>query len=118
MKINDLPTEQKEQELLVRWLQLQYPHVLFCASAGGLRTTTRMAINMKRAGYRKGFPDLFIYEPRNGCAGLAIELKRSKGGQVSEHQHKWIEDLKKRGYSAYICYGFDEAKAIIEKYLE
>jgi len=28
----------------------------------------------------KGFPDLFFYEPRGEHHGLAIELKREKGG--------------------------------------
>jgi hypothetical protein len=114
----NLPTEQKEQELLVKWLKIQYPNVLFCASAGGMRTSLGTAIKMQRAGYSKGFPDIFIYEPRIGFHGLAIELKRKKGGVVSEEQQEWITKLAARGYMAYICQGAEQAVELITNYLE
>ncbi len=112
------PTEQKEQEIVVHWLKLQHPRVLFCASAGGMRVSMRTAIKMKAAGYSKGFPDVFIYEPCGGKLGLAIELKRQKGGVVSNEQKDWINALISRGYSAYICYGAAEAINAITAYLD
>jgi hypothetical protein len=117
MKVNKLETEQKVQETVIKWLLLQYPHALYCASAGGMRTSQGTAIKMKRAGYVKGFPDLFIYEPRGKYHGLAIELKREKGGQVSPEQNEWRNALESRGYCAYICRGFEEAREKIEWYL-
>ena len=53
---------------------------------------------------RKGFPDLFFYEPRQGFNGLAIELKRDKGRATPE-QKKWREQLTERGYRSVICKG-------------
>lgn len=117
-KKNSTPLEFAEQKSLVKWLDLQHPHILYCASAGGMRTSQGTASKMKASGYKKGFPDLFIYEPRSRYHGLAIEMKRKKGGEVSEEQEKWIDGLNSRGYLAYVCYGFDEAKAVITRYLE
>lgn len=108
--------EQETQVAVVTWLEAQYPGVLFCASAGGMRTSLRTAVKMKRAGYRKGFPDLFIYEPKRGYNGLAIELKKEEGGRVSDAQKGWIDSLRTRGYYAAVCEGFDEAVSTIEAY--
>ena len=69
----------------------------------------------KRTGYVAGFPDLFIYEPKGGFNGLAIELK-VKGNYASPKQKAWIQKLKDRGYMAEVCTGFDQAKKIIDKY--
>lgn len=110
------PLEQVEQEAVARYLDTQYPNVLYCASAGGLRTSLRSAVKMKKAGYKKGFPDLFIYERNGWQCGLAIEMKR-KGGVVSKEQQEWLDRLQKNDYATAVCYGFDEAKRVIDDYL-
>lgn len=104
------------QVQLIDWLEMRFPGALFCASAGGMRTSLRTAARMKAAGYRKGFPDLFIYEPRVSFHGLAIELK-TETGKPSPEQNEWIDGLAKRGYVATICYGYEEARQAIEFYL-
>lgn len=71
---------------------------------------------MKAAGYRAGFPDLFIYEPRGEFHGLAIEMKRDKKSRVSESQKEWIEALNERGFRGVVCYGFDDAVSVIDSY--
>ena len=103
------------QVALVTRFELTYPGLRFCASAGGMRTTKRTAIKMKRSGYRKGFPDLFFYEPRKGYNGFAMELKAEKG-KASKEQKEWIADLSARGYFATICRDFDDAKTTIQHY--
>ena len=50
------------------------------------------AHRMKLTGYKKGFPDMFFYEPRQGFNGLAIELKRDMGS-ASPEQKKWGEQI-------------------------
>jgi len=101
---------------VVKWLELNYPDALFCASAGGMRTTMRTAVKMKRAGYRKGFPDLFIYEPSRGYNGCAIELKIYTGGKVSPEQKAWIKALNDRNFFAAVCRGYDDATTTIKHY--
>jgi len=69
-------TEERQQEALVTYIQLQYPAVRYCASLGGqyqqYQSQRSKAI---KTGYVKGFPDLQITEARKGFHGLFIELK-------------------------------------------
>ena len=80
----------------------------------------------KEAGNTKGWPDLWISEPRNGFSGLFIELKsetarvyRKDGAPASEHialQVQTIKELKARGYEAVLCVGYEAAKQAIDDY--
>jgi hypothetical protein len=109
-------SESNQQEIVIKYLRLAYPDALYCASAGGMRTSYLQAIKMKRTGYVKGFPDLFIYEPRGEYHGLAIEMKKEKGGTASPEQKRWQDDLRNRGYCSYICKGSEEAIKQIDEY--
>lgn len=109
-------SEANQQEIVVKHLRLAYPNVLYCASAGGMRTSYLQAIKMKRTGYVKGFPDLFIYESNQDYKGLAIEMKKEKGGVASPEQKWWQEQLRNRGYASYICRGNEEAIKVIDEY--
>jgi len=109
-------SESNQQEIVIKYLRLAYPDALYCASAGGMRTSYLQAIKMKRTGYVKGFPDLFIYEPRNEYNGLAIEMKKEKGGVASPEQKRWQEQLRNRGYASYISKGSEEAIKQIDEY--
>jgi hypothetical protein len=109
-------SEANQQEIVIKYLRLAYPYVLYCASAGGMWTSYLQAIKMKRTGYVKGFPDLFIYEPNQDYHGLAIEMKKEKGGVVSPEQKSWQEQLRNRGYASYICKGNEEAIKVIDEY--
>jgi hypothetical protein len=101
------------QIAVINHLKLQYPKALYCASAGGMRTSMGTAKKMKASGYVKGFPDIFIYEPIGDIHGMAIEMKTRKGKPTKE-QKEWQIKLEERGYLSYICNGFDEAKEIID----
>ena len=90
--------EQHMQEWYAMWLRLQ--NVLFCASAGGMRTSMTTGIKMKKAGYQKGFPDMIILEPRAGWHGMFAELKVKT--KPSKEQELWERDLREHGYFAVI----------------
>lgn len=111
------PLEDSVQKAVVNYLKYAYPTALYCASAGGVRTSYKQAVKMKATGYVKGFPDLFIYEARHGYNGLAIELKTEKG-VASPEQKQWQQKLIERGYQAHICKGFDAAILAIDAYLK
>lgn len=112
-----VPREDEEQKRVILFLRVNYPLILFCASAGGMRTSMKQAMKMKATGYVSGFPDLFIYEPRGMYHGLAIEMKRIKGGAVSSEQKEWQQKLRDRNYKAEICKGAVSAMKIIQEYL-
>ena len=71
-------------------------------------------------GLKKGVPDNFIAEPRGKYNGLFIELKRAKKSlsKKSEEQKRWIKALNEKGYKAVFCYGAEEAKREVLKYLD
>ena len=109
-------SESNQQEIVVKYLRLAYPDALYCASAGGMWTSDSQRIKMARTGYVKGFPDLFIYEPRGEFHGLAIEMKKVKGSKIEPEQVQWQEQLRNRGYASYICKGNEEAIKVIDEY--
>ncbi|MNE71242.1 VRR-NUC domain protein [compost metagenome] len=62
-------------------------------------------------------PDLQLLTPRHGFAGLIIEMKRVKGGQLSQEQADWLDWLNAQGFCAVVCKGFDAARETIQGYL-
>jgi hypothetical protein len=113
-------TEYELQKGICKYLDLN--NVLYCGSMGGqYQVHFSQRIKAKKSGYKKGFPDLFIYEisriEDTIYAGLAIELKTKKGRPTKE-QIEWMNNLNERGYMATICTGIDEALEVINKYLK
>lgn len=105
------------QVALVQWLQCQHPKALFTASAGGMRTSIGTAVKMKRAGYKKGCPDILVFEPRDTMHGAFLELKRP-GGRSTPEQETFVRSLQERGYACKVCYGFEEAREWLDAYLK
>ena len=110
-------SEQGLQVAVAGYLRMKVKDILFNGSPGGIRTSITQARKMKAAGYKKGWPDLLILEPRGEYHGLAIELK-VKGNYASIHQKEVISKLRERGYKAEVCTGFDQAKETIDKYFD
>ena len=107
--------EYQLQKAVCKYLDLQ--NVLYCGSMGGqYQVHFSQRIKAKKSGYKKGFPDLFIYEPRGSYHGLAIELKTGYN-KASKPQLYWQKELIKRGYKAEICTGIDEELDTINTYL-
>jgi hypothetical protein len=108
-----------EQSVVANYLRTKYrDSILWTAAASGLRSFWSAVVRMKMAGLNRGVPDLLIFEPRGNRVGLAIEMKRKTGGQLSPEQKWWLSELEKRNWVAVVCNGADEAIAEIEKYLE
>ena len=103
------------QVLIVDHLEEMDPQPLFSATVGGFRVAMHTALKMKQAGYKKGIPDLLIFEPRNGYVGLALEVK-TMVGRASEHQKDWQEKLRARGWKAEICKGLNACIECIDEY--
>ena len=116
------PTEADEQTTLFEWAELQsgrYPELklLYHVPNGGSRNKIEAA-RLQAQGVKAGVPDLCLPVARGGNHGLYIELKRQRGGRISEEQVRWIEELMKQGYSAAICRGWQEAARTIVEYLQ
>ncbi len=120
-----LPTEEQEQMKLFAWVDFELRTgrgdpmlcMLFHVPNGGKRGKAEAA-RFKAQGVKSGVPDLCLPVPRGGYHGLYIELKRLAGGTVSREQKEWIENLRRLGYRAEVCKGWEAAAEVIEGYLK
>jgi len=109
--------EEQNQIIVVNYLRKFKPDILFTtAGAAGERLSMMKAIRVKRMGYTAGTPDLMIFEARKKYHALFIEMKKTKGGVVSENQKAFLKKLNENGYKAVVCHGAQEAISEIEKY--
>lgn len=111
-----LPTEEQEQAEVCRYLDLIGAD--YCAVPNGGHRHKAVAVKLKKAGVKAGVPDILIFnrvadDPE--CRGVAIEMKRLKGGQLSPHQKKWIERLSSLGWKCFVCHGAGEAVDVIQE---
>ena len=116
-----IPTEDQEQIMIFRWARLQcrvYPELamLYAVPNGGKRAMSTAKM-LKATGVKAGVPDMCLPVARGGYHGLYIELKRIRGGKVSEDKKAWIDALRENGYMAEVCYGCDDAIRRIKEYL-
>jgi hypothetical protein len=115
-----LELEHLEQCALIQWCEImssRYPvlELLFAIPNGGSRHPFE-AVKLKRAGVRRGVPDLFLPYPANYKHGLWLEMK-SPTGRVSPEQLWWSQKLTECGYQHNVCRSCQEAITIISEYL-
>lgn len=114
VRLRVIPSEDQEQIKLAAWLTKQ--GIRFYAIPNGGKRNLLEAVKLKRMGTMSGVPDLCIPIPSGRYHGLYIELKREKGGKVSESQSDWLAFLREKGYYAQVAKGFEEAKEMILHY--
>ena len=106
-----IPTEHEEQRTFIQWFRRKFPDVrIFAIPNGGARSPS-VACRLKAEGVSRGVPDLFIPAWR-----LFIEMKRVKGGVVSEDQYSWKEYLEANGYRVVICAGCEAAQKEVDEW--
>lgn len=125
-KADLLLTEAEEQRAFVSWCALRgiICHHSGNEIGGSSRALKIRAINMKRMGTSKGFPDLLVLVPITGINGhidayqmLAIEMKRKKGSTTSKEQKEWLKRLEMAGIPARVCKGCDAAIDFVNEYM-
>ena len=118
----NIPPEAQEQTTLFQWATLmihRWPELrlLHHIPNGGSRNAIEAA-RLKAQGVKAGIPDIFLPCARGEWHGLYIELKRRKGGRVSDEQKEMIRLLIEQKYKAVVCYGWEEAKNVIVEYMK
>jgi len=127
-------TEAELQIQIAEYIIRKYPTALFHSDFGsGVKLTPGQAVKQKKMnGGRRAWPDMIILREFdiNGLDSpvLFLELKREgtrlkkkNGDWATEHiaeqarMLRWINDL---GLEAEFAVGFDEAKALIDEFLE
>lgn len=105
-----MPSEDREQMVLLQWFARQYPGIRIHSIPNGGHRHIVVAARLKATGQRPGVPDLFVPAWR-----LWIEMKRQKGGTLSPDQRDWIEYLRGLGYWVIVGRGFDNAAEQIQR---
>jgi len=128
-------SEDNECMALAQYLRLKglrFSHIAQETPAGSYQGGTwrpayKTLKRNKEMGVNQGVPDyiVFIEKSPDQIVGkrcdilLFIEMKREWGGKISSEQIEWIEDLNKvSGVVAVVAHGFDEAKAIVDAYVQ
>ena len=118
--------EHQHQCALIRWADMaaaNQPELrLLHAIPNAAVRSPRQGAAMKREGLRPGCHDLALPVPRGGYGGLYIKLKRpaSPGkpkGALSGEQRDWLQMLALAGNRVEVCWGWEQAREAIERYL-
>jgi len=121
--------EEQIQIALSKFIQLQYPGVIFTSESSGLRLTIRPATVSKQCRNPKvGWCDMIILEARGGYYGLLLEVKKSsdeiltKTGAYRTDQHnldqlKFSQIASKKNYLYQYACGADQGLSVITYYM-
>lgn len=113
-------TEECEQIVLFHWAEFSVSHypeleLLYHIPNEGKRSAVTGA-RLKAQGLKSGVPDVCLPTAHGGYIGLYIEMK-VKPNKPTENQKRWLRALREAGHMVAVCYGFEEARDLIEKYL-
>ena len=115
-----IPTEHDEQVALFREMHLRGCtdprwRQAFAIPNGGLRSK-KTAARLKAEGVKAGVPDIFLPVSVGIWSGLFIEMKRTKGGRLSDEQREFIDRLDPH-FIVVVAHGAQEAIEKIHHYL-
>ena len=120
-------SEHTEQVAVVSWFKGRWPHFADCIIgipngahiAGSVGQRAAKVNKLKAEGMKPGTSDLFIAVPMGNRCGLWVEMKNVNKTlcSVSQDQRDHLDLMRKVGYEAIWCSGFEVAKAAIEVYM-
>lgn len=129
------PTEEQESLALAKWARWmvennQEPRLkLLRCGFEGLRLPMGLRMKVKRQSVTTGWPDWWLGVPQYKnlefgefkkdlmFMGLYVELKRERGGTVSDEQKEMHALLRDQGYRVDVCKGATAAIRAIKNYL-
>ena len=120
---NNHKKEKTVEALVARELKRMKIMFRFDVGAGIKLTKAQGLYNRDVLHHKRGYPDLFISEPRGDYHGLFVELKRSSSEiarktKHNQEQQAHHEKLREKGYCVVYGLGFADAMRKIKEYLE
>jgi hypothetical protein len=110
------PLEEIEQQTVVEWLDAK--KVFYMVNIAGCYLHPATFLKVKRMGYKRGPADIIIFDPPpaygNQFVGVALEMKRKKGGVLSLEQKEWLEKMSQRRWLIHVSPGADDAIQFLE----
>jgi hypothetical protein len=122
-------TEHQEQSMLFQWAELAkgkhselawlFAIPNFSGRLGKVPpiAAIKQAQKLNAEGRKKGVPDVMLPVARGKYHGLFVELKRTKGGDISLEQLSWHSWLERQGYLVFVALGWEQARDVILDYL-
>lgn len=130
-KLLAVPSEHEECRWLIEWAATQrfngwkLSEILVHVPNGAFHGADRkagavVARKLREQGLLPGAFDYILPVPilRLGCPGLWLEMKRTRGGIVSEEQKKFAARMVQLGWRCEIAKGWVEASSIIQDHLK
>lgn len=97
--------ESNAQKAVVKWLR-DRPDWFVMSLENASKRTPAQAARARLLGMETGAPDLVLFYKRQA---VFLEMKRAKGGRVSDEQQSVHRQLTMRGQVVLVAHGFDEA---------
>jgi hypothetical protein len=110
---NNHPSETDEQVGFVNWFRARFPGVVIFAIPNGGHRAISTAKRLKAEGVLPGVPDLQVPAWR-----LWVEMKRVKGGKLSNEQVEMIEHLEGIGHKVIVGKGAEDASAQVVDWIK
>jgi len=123
-------TEKELHTAVCKYLDSQYPEVIYLSDPSGMRVSVGLQMELKRKRCKRyKIPDLIILHPNNYWKGIVIEIKTdmskvaTKSGDIRKDPHvqeqlRTLERLQKLGYAAVFGCGFDHIKSLLDEYFK
>ena len=131
-------TEEQLHKAICDYLKLK--NVIFNTDLSGIKLTMGQARKLKNLRSSRAFPDIVIYKTNSKFCGMFLELKKEtpfkkdgmlksqkvtkivKGVKVEydhlQEQFNMIKKLREQGYYAQFVWSFNQAKDIVDNYLQ
>lgn len=101
-----------------KYYESVYPEVaLLNSSMNGVRLSPGLRVKTKKAGMKKGYPDILLPVKRGKYSGLYIELKIGKN-KATQEQEWFLKQLANQSFYCAIVYGSDKSIELIKNYLK
>jgi hypothetical protein len=118
-------SEHDEQAAVVQYLYRAYPDLLFWATpngaqlAGNVGQRAARMNKLKAEGFLPGVSDLILFAPRGGYSAMFLEMKDipGKGGQPTQGQYDFLEQVARFGGYGTVAWGFEQAREKIDEYM-
>ena len=107
--VNNTPLEEDEQKVIAEYLDYTVGELNWCHVPNESKSKVQYYAKQKALGVKSGVPDILIFKAPEEYNGIAIEMKRRKGGRVSDNQKKWLKSLEENGWLTTVAKGADEA---------
>jgi len=104
------PREEVDHMAVAQYLDLLGLFWMHVPNEGRRKAST--GARLKAMGMLPGVSDFIIFDapPLHPCAkGVALELKRTKGGTVSDAQQEFLDRLNRKGWLTHIAHGANES---------